>query len=489
MITINNGTTHIRRELGGELVRHFMEDRLDQLDALPVKMRPRTAQFHRCCVYKDRAMIRYRLLALMGISIEQDDDETRPLTDFAHSALQRENAPNPVLTVIDMACSSCEGGVHRVTDLCRGCVARPCANNCPVDAITIRRGRAEIDDERCINCGKCQKVCPYNAVVYRPVPCEEQCPVGAIAKDETGRAVIDYKRCIFCGRCTRSCPFGAVMERSSLLDTARLLKQGRKTVACVAPSITGQYPGSMEQITAALHTLGFHAVLEVAAGADRTIREEAREFIHLQNEGQSIMGTSCCPAYTEAVRKHVPAFEASVSATGTPMFYTVEEARRNYPDHTVIFIGPCVAKKHEALRDSSADYVLTFEELGILFMSMEVSFDALQNESFASPTASAHARGFAAAGGVSAAVSAEVRRQNGPDLTPVLINGLNRKGLNMLKAAAAGKARGNLIEVMSCEGGCINGPGICSNPGVSRKKLKEYIAATAEKTEQQHIQK
>lgn len=45
---------------------------------------------------------------------------------------------------------------------CTGC--RACVNACPVDAITIIGGKAEINKDVCIECGRCVQVCAFDAI-------------------------------------------------------------------------------------------------------------------------------------------------------------------------------------------------------------------------------------------------------------------------------------------------------------------------------------
>jgi ferredoxin len=49
-------------------------------------------------------------------------------------------------------------------DRCTGCGI--CARECPVNAISVKEGKAEIDMGKCIRCGKCHDVCPLNAVKH-----------------------------------------------------------------------------------------------------------------------------------------------------------------------------------------------------------------------------------------------------------------------------------------------------------------------------------
>ncbi len=478
MLVLENRATYIRRELQAKVLRLFFAGRLESdIDDLPRRLYPRKKDSLRCCIYKDRAITAYRLMAILGISIEGEPDDPLPLAEYARRALAREAVAEPVLTVIDEGCSACVQTNYYVTDACRGCLARPCSVNCPREAISFEGDRAKIDPAACINCGRCQGVCPFNAIVYQPVPCEQGCPVGAIKKDERGREYIDYSLCIFCGRCTRACPFGAIMERSQIIDVARHLIGDRPVVAMVAPSIVGQFPGSLAQTIAGIRKVGFSTVMEVAAGADITAQREAAEFCERLEQGDPLMGTSCCPAYTEAVRKHAPDFQRFVSSTRTPMSYTAEMAAKHYPDAVKVFIGPCIAKKFEGIHDENVDYVLTYEELGAFLMAREIDTASLDESGFDQTLGTPQGRGFPVSQGVAEAVKHYVGAA--VPVEPIWINGLTKKGINQLRALAQGKGDGNLIEVMSCEGGCICGPGVVSNPKRTARALASYLNAAA----------
>jgi len=154
MLVLNNESAYIRRDLSARILSLYFNDKLeDDIDKVPIHMTPKENSSMRCCIYKDRAMTRYRLMALLGISIEEDDNELRSLKEFVGDALARDTVQSPVLTFIDMACSACNHGKYIVTELCQGCVARPCSNSCPKDCITIDKGRAVIDHESGIKCG------------------------------------------------------------------------------------------------------------------------------------------------------------------------------------------------------------------------------------------------------------------------------------------------------------------------------------------------
>ena len=39
-----------------------------------------------------------------------------------------------------------------------------CVSICPVGAITIVKGKAQINPKKCIKCGGCQQFCPVSAI-------------------------------------------------------------------------------------------------------------------------------------------------------------------------------------------------------------------------------------------------------------------------------------------------------------------------------------
>lgn len=472
MNQVNNATL-IKRKLITRLSQHLFDDDLEGINRIPLDMFPKNSKSVRCCIHKDRAIQKYRLMAMMGFSIEDEEDELKPLSKYAKEAMERETIEYPILTVIDDGCSSCIKTNYHVTDACRGCVARPCMFNCPKDAISMVDGHAKIDHEKCINCGICKNVCPYHAIIFIPVPCEEACPVDAISKDENGKEKIDYTKCISCGKCLQACPFGAMMERSQIVDVIKTLKSGTPTVALIAPSIVGQFSATIENIVGALKKIGFDKVVEVAHGADLTAKHEAAEWVERHEAGEKFMTTSCCPAYYQTVKKHIPELEEFVSTTPSPMALTAEWTRENYSGYKQVFVGPCIAKRAEAILDKTADMVITYEELGSMFISQKI--DVQECEAMeADKTGKAAGRGFPVTGGVAGAVQTV---SGSDEIKAVHVDGLTAKSIREMKRYPK-SCPGNLVEVMSCEGGCMAGPGVICNPKLSGRSLKKLLENT-----------
>jgi iron only hydrogenase large subunit-like protein len=183
------------------------------------------------------------------------------------------------------------------------------------------------------------------------------------------------------------------------------------------------------------------------------------------------MTTSCCPSYVEAVNKHIPALKKLVSETPSPMIFSARLAKERFPDSKTVFIGPCVAKRKEAKGSGLVDYVLTFEELDAIFEGMGIDVRNMSEEADLVEVPR-EARGFAMSNGVTNAV-----KKAGEDvyIKEVVINGLDKKSLNMLKAYARGKAPGNFIEVMACEGGCLSGPCSIADDRKGKKQFNESL--------------
>lgn len=465
---------HLKKEILVRIIKAFLSDDFErQARLIPYDMRPKGMEVpYRCCVYKERAIIKDRTIAGLGFPIEEDD-ETVSLSDYAKQAMERTQISDKNLTVLQTACKGCSTNRIYVTDLCQGCVARPCQSTCKFGAISIINGRSVIDDSKCKKCQMCINACPYNAIVKISVPCEDSCPVGAIKKDETGFASIDYDKCINCGRCTAACPFGAVHERSQIIDILKAIKSDKKVIAMVAPSIIGQFPGNIYQLKTAIINTGFDDVYEVAQGADVTANTEAKEFTERMEEDQNFMTTSCCAGYNQLIKKHLPEIKPFVSDTKTPLFYTAEIVRKEHPDAITVFVSPCVAKRAEGFDNPNVDFVMNYEELGALFVAKKIQILDLDEGKY-TVEASKQARNFGYSGGVAESVKKSLKDED--SVKPCIINGLNKDSIKQLKKyAASGVCEGcNLVEVMCCEGGCIGGNATINNQKTAKKLIDNF---------------
>ena len=471
----NSQSIHIERDILIRLVQAFDSNDFEKNTAsIPFQMRPKDCEVpYRCCIYKEREIIKDRIIADLGFSLE-NLDETEKLEDFATQSLDRKEIEENPLTIIDAACKGCVPSRVYVTDLCQGCVARSCEKTCKFGAIEIAGGKSNIDSSKCKNCGMCINACPYNAIVRLIVPCEQACPVGAISKGDNGTAVIDFEKCISCGKCVAACPFGAVNEKSQLIDILKAIKNKKKVVAMFAPAIAGQFPGNIFQLKSAMIKAGFYDVVEVAQGADVTTRKESAEFIERMEKGATFMTTSCCAGYNNLIEKHLPEIKPYVSDTKTPLFYTAEIVKEKYPDAVTVFISPCVAKRKEVRLNDKIDYVMNADELGAVFVGRKIEILEM-NECEYSVESSKQGRNYGVTGGVAGAVNSLL--PDGKKAKPCYIDGLTKESIRQLKKYAKdGNCQdGNLIEVMCCEGGCIGGNSTIANPKIAKKIINTLL--------------
>lgn len=444
-----------------EVARLAFEGRLDEeKETLPYEMIPGPKAMFRCCIYKEREIIRQRIRLAEGLTPGGD--------------VHNQN----VVQVISSACEECTLGHYQVTDNCRRCVSKKCQSACRFDAITMESNRAHINMDKCKECGKCAQSCPYHAIVDLTRPCKRACPVDAISWDkESGIVRIDEKKCIRCGACIEACPFGAIGSRTFMVDVIRLIRSGKKVVALPAPAGEGQFgPGiTMGSLAQGLKELGFTDVYEVALGADLTAAYEAQEWAEAYKEGQKKV-TSCCPAFVNMVKKHFPTLLPNVSTTVSPMCAVSRMVKAKDPDAITVFIGPCVAKKDEILDfalEGNADYVLTYNELRCMLEAKDI---VLKPEAPEIQHGSVYGKRFASSGGVTAAVIQALKEtEECSDVNVMVCNGAAecKKALTLLRA---GRLPADFAEGMACEGGCVSGPGCAKFEFDSRKDRQALLS-------------
>ncbi|MBZ4686431.1 MAG: ferredoxin hydrogenase large subunit [Clostridia bacterium] len=466
----------INHEVTREITRLFIKGKFkDQINDLPHLIIKGNKARHRCCVYKERAVITERIRLAMGIEPTTGDQHSRLGDDYKHSS---NNLEGPIVQVIDVACDECPINRFTVTEACRGCVAHKCMEACPKGAISFIGRQAYINQKLCIECGKCKNVCPYNAISDVMRPCRGVCPVSAVSISEDRKATIDYEKCISCGACVNACPFGAITSKSSLINVLEELTSGKNITAIIAPAFAGQFGAKVSpaQIKNALKKLGFSEVYEVAAGADLVAYNEAMEFIEKTKDNEAdFMMSSCCPAFVNLVRKNYPELVANLSTIVSPMVALGRKLKNDCPDKKVVFIGPCIAKKEEIIDEElagSIDHVLTFEEICAMLEGAEINPQDCEDSE--EENASELGRCFARSGGVTQAIVNTVKELNAElDIKPVICNGID-ECIKALKALKAGKFEGNFIEGMACQEGCVGGPAVLVRPNKARVLVDKY---------------
>ncbi|MEE1077773.1 MAG: 4Fe-4S dicluster domain-containing protein [Agathobacter sp.] len=434
----------------------------EKRDDIPFKLIPGPTPQFRCCIYKEREVIRQRVRLAEGKAPGPVDDGN-------------------IIQVISSACEDCPISSYTVTENCQNCMGKACINACKFGAIEPGRLRSHIDASKCKECGKCAQACPYNAIAHLKRPCKFSCPVNAITYDEHGISVIDEKKCIRCGKCIHRCPFGAIGSKTFIVDVVNALKdENKKVYAMCAPAAEGQFGPdiTMASWKKAMKAVGFDDYIEVGLGGDMTAAYEADEWSEAYKEGKKKV-TSCCPGFVNMVRLHFPELKDNISTTVSPMCAVSRMIKAKEPDAVCVFIGPCIAKKSEVVDqkiENNVDYVLTFSEIRAIMKAKDVQLEPDNTEY---QEASTFGKRFGNSGGVTAAVLQSLKEsEDNIDAKVCVANGAAdcKKALLLMKA---GKLPEDFIEGMACEGGCVGGPSSFDDM-VSTKKHRDELIGKAD---------
>ena len=471
--------TDIRKNVFTEVARMaYAGGDYTNAEDLPYKIVPGDQPLHRESIFLERAIAGERVRLAMGLGIRPIQTRSLMTEGMDAAAVAEQYYEPPLVNIIPYACHACPTNQYKVTVGCQNCLAASCQQVCPKGAISFVNGRSHIDTDKCIKCGKCAKACPYHAIIHLERPCQASCGMDAIGMDEHGRAAINQDKCVACGQCLVSCPFGAIVDKGQIFQVIQSILKGDKVIAIVAPAFIGQFSGMVSpgKLVTAMKMLGFDSVVEVAIGADMCTIEEAKDFLEKVPQQQDYMATSCCPAWHAMIGKLFPSEASKISMTLTPMVFTARLMKKEHPGCKVVFVGPCAAKKLEAIREtirSDVDFVLTFEELMGMFEAKEIDFSAIE-ESEGLNEGTGAGRGFAVAGGVAQAVTNLVKETH-PDLE---VKTARAEGLRdcrkLMMMAKAGKYKGYLLEGMACPGGCVAGAGTILPVEKAAKFVEKY---------------
>ena len=463
MITNDKGIVELKHFILREVCRLAWEGRLtaEETEKIVYEVSPGPKPKYRCCVYKEREIVRGRIRLAMGQSAEA-------------------NKPSKnVVSVISAACDDCPIQDYFVSDICRFCLGKACLNSCKFGAITPGVDKMRIDPAKCKSCGLCAKSCPFGAIIHQERPCKKACPVGAIFYDEAGICQIDENKCIHCGHCIHSCPFGAIGSKIYAVDVIRAIREGKRVIAMCAPATEGQFGKEigMAAIRSALKKAGFADMVEVGLGGDMTAAYEAVEWIEARKEGK-IMTTSCCPAFISMLRHGFPElYEKNKSATVSPMVAVSRYLKSQDPSCVTVFIGPCIAKKGETLNEliqDTPDYALTYGEIVAMLDSKGIPVEPVAEDY---QEASLFGKRFAGSGGVARAVM-EVMEEMGEDTSQIRLMTCAggdecKKAMMLLRA---GKLDTDFVEGMICPGGCVGGPSKHQAEALVLKARTELLA-------------
>ncbi|KGM96098.1 ferredoxin [Clostridium novyi A str. 4552] len=391
-------------------------------------------------------------------------------------------------------------------------------NNTKTNYLDTRSKSITINRHKCIKCGRCAITCKNKtntqALLFKMID-------GSFKVKTIDNKCLDDTNCLLCGQCVNICPVAALSETPHINKVLEALNNPKKhVIVAIAPSVRASIGeafnmGYGTDVTGKLYTalrqLGFDKIFDLNFGADLTIVEEANELVErIKNNGPYPMFTSCCPAWVRQAENYFKELLPNLSSTKSPQQILGAASKTYYPklinldpkDIFTVTVMPCTAKKFESQRDgmdikgiNSIDAVLTARELVKIIKDNKIDFPNLEDgvQDPAMGEYSGAGALFGTTGGVMEAALRtakellenksldnieyrEVRGFKGIKETTVTINNkeYNIAVLNgssnvfkFMNSDMINKKQYHFIEVMSCEGGCINGGG---HPHVTSSK-------------------
>lgn len=293
--------------------------------------------------------------------------------------------------------------------------------------------------------------------------CMRSCRVKAIGIDKGCARLIESK-CVLCGRCVVECPQRAKQPENQTALVKRAIAEGRRVILSVAPSFVAVFGDYMpSELWDALHRLGFGAVEETAVGAEVV----SQHYSALLRSAQQPVISACCPVAVNLVKKYYPELVDNLAPVLSPMLTHGKMLKQRFgEDAYVVFAGPCIAKIAEKDEPGSAvNAVITFEQLR-QWLQEDVSLPAAPADE-AVRSAPMQARYYPIAGGILKSFT----RSEYTATDIIAVDGLE-KCMEVFAGLVNREIAPKFVEVLACQGGCVDGPASGGSRCTPAKNLK-----------------
>jgi Fe-S-cluster-containing hydrogenase component 2 len=296
-----------------------------------------------------------------------------------------------------------------------------------------------------------------------------------------GKAQITESWCIDCGECIRGCNQNAKFVLSNNLADLAAYKHN---IALPAPSLYAQFDLKIriEKILAGLICLGFDDVFEVAAGAEIVSLLTRDHLANTKDAPRPVISTAC-PAVFRLIQMKFPELIENLSPVGTPVETAARIARAQAAaklglDPAEIgtwFLTPCPAKvtsifAPQALTSSNVSGAIAINKI---YGQLRKTILELPPGQSKETQASWQGFGWCIGGGESIAVGLE---------NTLVVNGIHN-AIDALEQISLGKLKKlDHVEVLACPGGCTGGALLPENRHVASYRLQQRILAKQKET-------
>ncbi len=322
---------------------------------------------------------------------------------------------------------------------------------------TPMTGRAPLighDSSSCAECWGCARYCPVRAI-----------------RVVDGHAEIIAEKCVACGLCVNECARGGHTVRDDTDDVRMLLHAKRPVIAMLASEfIAALHPMTIPQIERGLASLGFHAVETTLLGEEIV----AAEYERLHARGHALFTLrSTCPVAVDFVRKYHPGFVSALAPVVPPYVAQARLVRELYDQEiAIVYVSPCYARKDEALAPSLegvVDAAIDFSELKAM-LSRTTDVPAAARTTLPATRRPGLLKEVSLTDGFPRQTLAE---RDMTDASVHVVRGIPEID-RLLRAMTAGEVAPRIIDMLNCEG-CIDGPAV--NPGLSLYAKRTIDAA------------
>ncbi len=314
--------------------------------------------------------------------------------------------------------------------------------------------------------------------------CVRECTVKAI-KIKDGKASIIEDECILCGHCVDVCPVHAKRVRNDIEKAIDLLNKKDRVIVSLAPSFVTEFADiPPERLIFILKRLGFYGVSETALGAEEL---SANVATYIEKSKNKYFISTACPVIVNYICKYYPNYVPYLTPFLSPVLTHCKILRKIYgEDIGIVFIGPCIAKKKEAdMHPELLDVALTFEELRewirLKESYIEMPLTGGQNvqEGFI-PNPAQEGRLYPVDGGMLNSIKYKCSFD---ELQFMSFSGVKKLDSILKEMEKISEENPIFLELLACEGGCINGPKIKKEDGliVKRYEVIKYTSVAKDR--------